>query len=85
MTNCPNCGAPVDLTRLSCEYCDTPYALTGDFAVARLFADGKVAEEIRYAPPQIAVMQKFYAEGIISLNEFRDYVERNFLSDHRIP
>lgn len=24
-TNCPNCGAPVDLTRDACPYCDTPY------------------------------------------------------------
>jgi hypothetical protein len=25
MTNCPNCGAPVDLTAKSCPYCGTPY------------------------------------------------------------
>ena len=25
LTNCQNCGAPVDLTRGVCPYCDTPY------------------------------------------------------------
>ena len=25
LTNCPNCGAPVDLTVKACPYCDTPY------------------------------------------------------------
>lgn len=24
-TNCPNCGAPIDIHRVSCEYCGTPY------------------------------------------------------------
>lgn len=24
-TNCPNCGAPIDIHRKSCEYCGTPY------------------------------------------------------------
>ena len=24
-TNCPNCGAPIDISRSSCEYCGTPY------------------------------------------------------------
>lgn len=24
-TNCPNCGAPIDRSRDSCEYCGTPY------------------------------------------------------------
>ena len=25
VTNCPNCGAPIDISRSSCEYCGTPY------------------------------------------------------------
>ena len=25
LTNCPNCGAPADLTAKSCPYCGTPY------------------------------------------------------------
>lgn len=25
MTNCPNCGAPVDPEEKSCPYCETPY------------------------------------------------------------
>lgn len=23
--NCPNCGAPIDLTKDKCPYCETPY------------------------------------------------------------
>ncbi len=26
MTNCPNCGAPVDITADKCAYCDTYYS-----------------------------------------------------------
>lgn len=25
MTNCVNCGAPIDLHRETCPYCDSPY------------------------------------------------------------
>lgn len=25
MTNCPNCGAPVELKASKCPYCETPY------------------------------------------------------------
>lgn len=25
--NCPNCGAPIDIHRIDCEYCGTPYDL----------------------------------------------------------
>lgn len=24
-TNCPNCGAPIDIGKSKCPYCDTPY------------------------------------------------------------
>ena len=30
ITNCPNCGAPIDLSRRSCEYCGTPYYFESD-------------------------------------------------------
>ncbi len=33
ITNCGNCGAPVDLARKQCKYCGTWYALGGTTAV----------------------------------------------------
>jgi hypothetical protein len=30
MTNCRNCGAPIDRDRRTCPYCDTPYAINKD-------------------------------------------------------
>ena len=32
-TNCPNCGAPIDISRSSCEYCGTPYEKSNDVHV----------------------------------------------------
>lgn len=33
MTNCPNCGAPIDISRSSCEYCGTPYEKSNDIHI----------------------------------------------------
>lgn len=32
-TNCPNCGAPIDISRSSCEYCGTPYEKSNDIPI----------------------------------------------------
>ena len=32
-TNCPNCGAPIDISRSSCEYCGTPYEKSNDIHI----------------------------------------------------
>lgn len=33
MTNCPNCGAPIDRSRNCCEYCGTPYEKLNDIRI----------------------------------------------------
>ena len=33
MTNCSNCGAPIDISRSSCEYCGTPYEKSNDIHI----------------------------------------------------
>ena len=33
VTNCPNCGAPIDISRSSCEYCGTPYEKSNDIHI----------------------------------------------------
>lgn len=47
--NCPNCGAPVDLTRAVCPFCDTPYPRPRKTAVAvavPVEMDGEALEKI---------------------------------------
>ena len=41
--NCPNCGAPIDIHRRSCEYCGTPYDNSEEVS---LYADNKKAETV---------------------------------------
>lgn len=62
-TNCPNCGAPVDLSAGHCAYCDTPYtfALRG---VIRMDANGITFYE---AQTVVALSQA----GIMTPNEAR--------------
>jgi len=45
MTNCPNCGAPIDRSRDSCEYCGTPYPEKPE--TAKLYADNQLAMEVQ--------------------------------------
>lgn len=68
-TNCPNCGAPVDLHAEKCAYCDTPYlrapcitqtadTITIDFDVIQLSA----------------AAAKAFQSGLITPNEARRLV-----------
>ena len=45
ITNCPNCGAPIDRSRDSCEYCGTPYPWKPE--TAKLYADNQLAMEVQ--------------------------------------
>ncbi len=45
MTNCPNCGAPIDISRSSCEYCGTPYPDKPE--TAKLYADNQLVMEVQ--------------------------------------
>ena len=44
-TNCPNCGAPIDRSRDSCEYCGTPYPEKPE--TAKLYADNRLVMEVQ--------------------------------------
>lgn len=45
VTNCPNCGAPIDKSRDSCEYCGTPYPEKPE--TAKLYADNQLVMEVQ--------------------------------------
>lgn len=45
ITNCPNCGAPIDRSRDSCEYCGTPYPEKPE--TAKLYTDNQLAMEVQ--------------------------------------
>lgn len=63
LTNCPNCGAPVDLAATSCAYCDTPY--TWRAGAAPVYTD---------APPDYQDPEQILrglAAGIMTQNEAR--------------
>lgn len=40
MTNCPNCGAPVDPSADRCAYCETPYPSARQGPLIRIDATG---------------------------------------------
>lgn len=45
MTNCPNCGAPIDQSRDSCEYCGTPYPWKPE--TTKFYADNQLIMEVQ--------------------------------------
>ena len=45
-TNCPNCGAPIDISRSSCEYCGTPYEKSNDIRIEVTAPDPSVEDFI---------------------------------------
>lgn len=51
MLNCPNCGAPADVSLSACPYCGTPYPEEDVEGCVVLFADEQPVEIIR--PPRI--------------------------------
>lgn len=46
-TNCPNCGAPIDMRLRRCPYCETPY---NEQNIIRYYADNAVYETEVYDP-----------------------------------
>lgn len=46
MTNCPNCGAPIDRSRDSCEYCGTPYEKSNDIHIEATAPDPNIDDFI---------------------------------------
>lgn len=74
MTNCPNCGAPVDLNADACAYCDTPYtprAPTKDPSVER----AQVGAFMIHMNAEALV--KAYETAVLTLDEMRDRRDHN--------
>lgn len=44
ITNCPNCGAPIDRSRDSCEYCGTPYEKSNDVHIEATAPDPSIED-----------------------------------------
>lgn len=74
-TNCPNCGAPVELTEKSCPYCGTPYPRPRKVAAA--VAEGVITpnEAVLIEPVTLHIdgtkLAAAVAEGVITPNEAR--------------
>jgi len=64
VTNCPNCGAPIDLTAMQCAYCGTPY-------LARKRGTTVAVPEITIDPRQLAPLIQQLDLGLITPNEVR--------------
>lgn len=71
MTNCPNCGAVVNLKSNKCEYCGTPYE---DVTIETLYADNT---------PILQVTSKAYTAGILTANEARELLRLERLRDQQ--
>lgn len=65
MTNCPNCGAPVDPAADRCAYCETPYPQTRRTPTAIVIGEPCT---LRIDSEAIA---RLVAEGITTPNQAR--------------
>lgn len=60
LTNCKNCGAPLQSYPCKCEYCGTVYGKIDEQDEVYLYADGEV-------------IARAISAGIITVNEARRY------------
>ena len=60
---CPNCGAPIDLTKDKCPYCETPYHEKQE----------GITINYDYAHINLDVINVLFRSGAISLNEARKF------------
>lgn len=78
-TNCPNCGAPVDIHSAACPYCKTPYCIIGvDLSDAEdmtvLYADNApiaVAAWKEREQPSIEAVTTTFGSSALTANECR--------------
>lgn len=64
MTNCPNCGAPIDPAAMQCAYCGTPY-------LARKWGTTVAVPEINPSAKEIGQLIQQLDLGLITHNEAR--------------
>ena len=67
ITNCPNCGAPIDYEKNKCEYCGTPYIIK-DVEYDYLFCDEKPIIKV---PRNFEIIKELVSSGYLTYNEKR--------------
>ena len=70
VTNCPNCGAPIDISRSSCEYCGTPYEKSNDIHIEVTAPDPSVEDFVQ-------VLSRISRRNGFNLNEFSNTLYAN--------
>ena len=65
LTNCPNCGAPVNPTSHKCEYCDTPYRQNRNYEMELLIAKNKALNSS-------IEMRTLYEEALRAMRRYCD-------------
>ena len=58
MSNCRNCGAPIDIKAEKCPYCDTYYKIAPEAENSKVFED----------------VNKWLSMGVITINEARKLI-----------
>ena len=58
MTNCKNCGAPIEIGAERCPYCGTPYSSARRFGIA---GEGSIR----------GYLDKCLMSGVFSINDYR--------------
>lgn len=75
MTNCRNCGAPIDIYAKKCPYCETPYEAPGGSETVEKLRRGTTQEKMDY-------LNRGLVGGFLTMNEVRKaYVMNKFDSD----
>lgn len=76
-TNCPNCGALIDLTSSKCPYCDTPYTLK----LLDTFVGYAEVRPMLYADDKPIEYAKLVESGVMTHDETRELVGLSKLSE----
>ena len=63
--NCPNCGAPIDIYKRKCDYCDTPY----DIQQEAYYADNQAITNLYLDLNQATMQSTSIASALQRLNE----------------
>jgi hypothetical protein len=62
MTNCVNCGAPIDLHRETCPYCDSPYIDTSKrLSIKKAELEGEILKTKAKVQAESARINALYA------------------------
>lgn len=71
MTNCVNCGAPIDLHRETCPYCDSPYIKTSKrSSIEKAELEGEILKTKVKLQAEGARINALYAEALVSMRKY---------------